>query len=160
MGNGVQSELWNGRLGEGWVSVESYIDRMLGGISAEGIAAAATQAGEKVLDIGCGCGTTSIELATSGASVVGVDIAAPMITQAANKDKQGFDVQFEVADAANADYTADHDCVFSRFGVMFFSDPVAAFGNIRSALKPSGRSFCTDCMTTLLKPACSRIPVV
>lgn len=139
MNNSAQSELWNGRLGTGWASVEDYIDRMLGPISEAGITAAATQADEKVLDIGCGCGTTTLQLAASGASVWGVDISAPMIEQAQAKPADGLTVQFSVGDAATTDYTPEHDCVFSRFGVMFFSDPVAAFKNIRSALKADGR---------------------
>lgn len=139
MSNNTQSDLWNGRLGQGWVSVEDYIDRMLEPISRVGLSEAATREQEKAIDIGCGCGTTTLQLAASGASVLGVDISAPMIEKASSKPAAGANVRFEVADAAVAAFDSDHDLLFSRFGVMFFSDPVAAFSNMRSALKPGGR---------------------
>lgn len=139
MSNKEQADLWNGRMGSAWVSVEDYIDRMLEPISQVGIERAGAGAGEKVIDIGCGCGTTSLELAASGASVWGVDISHSMIERANAKDHGEASVRFSVADAAIESYDAEHDVVFSRFGVMFFSDPVAAFKNIRAALKPDGR---------------------
>lgn len=139
MSNKEQEELWNGRMGSAWVSVEDYIDRMLEPISRVGIARAATSHGEKVIDIGCGCGTTTLQLAASGASVWGYDISENMIERANEKDHGGAAVQYAVADAAEHPYADDHDVAFSRFGVMFFSDPVRAFTNIRSALKPGGR---------------------
>ena len=139
MSNQEQAELWNGRMGTAWVSVEDYIDRMLAPISQVGIERAGPGAGDKVIDIGCGCGTTSLELAADGASVWGVDISQRMIERANAKDHGGASVRFSVADAAIEAYDAEHDVVFSRFGVMFFSDPIAAFQNIRAALRPGGR---------------------
>ena len=139
MSNQEQADLWNGRMGTAWVSVEDYIDRMLEPISRVGIERAGARAGEKVIDIGCGCGTTSLELAELGASVWGLDISRNMIDRANAKDHGGANVRFSVADAAAETYEAEHDVVFSRFGVMFFSDPVGAFRNIRSAMKPGAR---------------------
>ncbi|MBT4492759.1 MAG: class I SAM-dependent methyltransferase [Gammaproteobacteria bacterium] len=139
MGNKEQGEFWNGRMGSAWVSVEDYIDRMLEPISSEGIRLAAAKAGERVLDIGCGCGTTSLQLAADGAAVWGVDISENMIARANEKDPGSAAVRFSVADAAVQKYTPDHDCAFSRFGIMFFDDPVVAFQNIRSGLKSDGR---------------------
>lgn len=139
MSNQEQGEFWNGRTGEGWVSVESYIDQMLAPISEEAVRRADPKEGERIIDIGCGCGTTTLQLAAGGAAVWGVDISELMIEKAKEKTGDAAEVRFSVADAAAQDYTPDHHCVFSRFGVMFFSDPVAAFQNIRSALKPDGR---------------------
>lgn len=137
-GNAEQAEFWNGSMAERWISVEDYIDRMLEPISSEAISRANAQAGERVIDIGCGCGSTSRALAAAGAAVWGIDISQPMIDRA--KAQHGdAGVHFSVADAAGQAYTPDHDLVFSRFGVMFFDDPTAAFTNIRTALKPEGR---------------------
>lgn len=138
--NKEQAELWNGRMGQSWVKVESYIDRMLAPISDYAIDSMAAARGERIVDIGCGCGTTSLALAAAGAAVWGVDISSTMIAQAKRKETGSADVHFSVGDAARQDYTPDHDGVFSRFGCMFFDDPVAAFTNIRSALQPGGRA--------------------
>ena len=139
MSNDEQAKFWNGRMGTSWVSVEDHIDQMLAPISSAAIARANTADGERVIDIGCGCGTTSMQLAASGAAVWGVDISSTMIDRAKQKDTGDVKVAFSVLDAATADYTPDHDCAFSRFGVMFFDDPKNAFTNIRSSLKPGGR---------------------
>ena len=126
--NAEQAELWNGRMGHSWVQVESYIDRMLAPISDHAIQSMAAQSGERIIDIGCGCGTTSLSLAAGGASVWGVDISHAMITQAKSKDAGSAEVHFSVGDAASQSYTPNHDGVFSRFGCMFFDDPVAEIG--------------------------------
>lgn len=139
MGNNKQAEFWNGQMGTRWVSVEDYIDRMLEPLSSIAIAQVDAKAGDRVIDIGCGCGTTSLQIAETGAAVWGVDISAQMIARAKEKDKGDRTVAFSVADAATSDYTPDHDCAFSRFGVMFFSEPADAFANIRTSIKPAGR---------------------
>jgi SAM-dependent methyltransferase len=138
-GNAEQAELWNGRMGRSWVQVEDYIDRMLAPISDYAVGKINAVGGERIIDIGCGCGTTTIALAGQGAAVWGVDISEAMIAKAKEKNTGATDVHFSVTDAASQAYTQDHDGVFSRFGIMFFDQPVAAFSNIRSALKPSGR---------------------
>ncbi len=137
--NEEQSAYWNGRMGDAWVNVEDYIDRMLSPLSDVAISEASAQSGMKILDVGCGCGPTSLKLATTGAEVLGVDISQKMIDRA-NQNAEGVTgVSFKMADAAAEPYNADFDVVFSRFGVMFFDDPVAAFSNLRTALKPGGR---------------------
>ncbi len=138
-GNEEQIEYWNGKAGETWVTAQERVDAMLAPLSAQAVAAAAVQAGERVVDIGCGCGATSIAFAERGAHVWGVDISAPMLARARERSAGLDNVAFSEGDAATQSYTPDHQLVFSRFGVMFFADPHAAFANIRSALVPGGR---------------------
>ena len=139
MDNSEQAEFWNGRVGEAWVSVEDYIDRIMTPLTEPAISAAAAGAGDRVLDVGCGAGGTSFLLAGKGASVWGVDISDTMIGHASGKPLNGADVRFSTSDAATQVYQPEHAVVFSRFGVMFFADPVQAFGNLRTALSPGGR---------------------
>ena len=137
--NAEQAELWNGRLGKAWVNVEDYIDRMMAPLSTVALEAVNAKPSDRIIDIGCGCGTTSFSLGATGAAVWGVDISTAMIDRANEKDNAAGNVAFSVGDAASQQYTADHTVVFSRFGVMFFADSVKAFANIRSALVPGGR---------------------
>ena len=140
--NDAQREFWNGKSGQIWVESQQRLDAMFTPITELAIERCAVQAGERVIDVGCGCGGTSFALAAQGAAVWGVDISQPMIeharARAAREDLAG-EVAFSVADAAVQSYTADHQLVFSRFGVMFFDDPIAAFTNIRTALSAQGR---------------------
>jgi len=137
--NAEQAEFWNGRMGAAWVNVEDYIDRMMAPLSAVALDAVNAKPNDRIIDIGCGCGTTSLSLGASGAEVLGIDISTAMIDRAKEKENAAGNVAFSVGDAASETYTADHSLVFSRFGVMFFADPVKAFANIRSALIPGGR---------------------
>lgn len=137
--NQAQREFWNGAAGDVWVEAQIQMDAMLKPISDLGIAKAAAQSGERVIDIGCGCGDTTLALANSGASVWGVDISENMLAHAKSRKGDRKNVAFSVADAAIQSYTPDHNLVFSRFGVMFFEDPKAAFANIRAGLTDDGR---------------------
>lgn len=137
--NAEQAAYWNGRMGDAWVHVEDYIDRMLAPLSDVAIAAADARSGMRILDVGCGCGPTSIRLADQGAEVLGVDISQKMIDRATENAAAKAQISFRMADASTEDYDGDFDVVFSRFGVMFFDDPIKAFTNLRSALKPGGR---------------------
>lgn len=137
--NAEQADLWNGRLGKAWVNVEDYIDGMMAPLSTVALEAVNAKPSDRIIDIGCGCGTTSFSLGATGAAVWGVDISTAMIDRANEKDNAAGNVAFSVGDAASQQYTADHTVVFSRFGVMFFADSVKAFANIRSALVPGGR---------------------
>ena len=137
--NTEQRELWNGAMGDGWVAVEAYIDRIMSPMTEVALARLAPKAGERIIDVGCGCGGTSRAIAASGAKVWGVDISEKMITQAKLNAKGVGNVLFSVVDAAHAEYTDDYDAIFSRYGVMFFADPVAAFRNLRNGLVSGGR---------------------
>ena len=134
--NQEQIDYWDKRAGPTWVELQERLDALLEPLSAAGLQAADVQSGERVLDVGCGCGDTSIALQGLGADVLGVDVSGPMLEHARKRDSS---VQYRQADAASTDFGGAFDLVFSRFGVMFFSDPVAAFQNLHGALKSTGR---------------------
>jgi SAM-dependent methyltransferase len=128
-----QREYWNGPAGERWAQTREQIDANLAALGDAAIAFAAPRPGERVLDIGCGSGTTTFalrRLVEPGGSVCGVDISAPLLAVARER-AAGTDVTFIEADAATHRFDR-FDLVFSRFGVMFFTDPVAAFANLKT----------------------------
>jgi SAM-dependent methyltransferase len=140
--NAEQIRYWNEVAGPRWVTQNDRLDRMIGSLGDAAIERARPAPGERVIDVGCGCGTTSFELARrvgDGGSVLGVDISAPML-EVGRRRAVSANVGFENADAqTHAFPAASVDLVFSRFGVMFFADPTAAFRNLRRALRPGGR---------------------
>lgn len=138
-GNEAQIEFWNGEAGSVWVRAQERLDETLSALSQAALEHAAAQPGERVVDVGCGCGATTLSLAERGASVWGVDISEPMLARARERATGMDNVRFTRADAAAERFAAEHDLVFSRFGVMFFDDPAAAFANLRTALRPAGR---------------------
>ncbi|MFT7221220.1 MAG: SAM-dependent methyltransferase [Candidatus Azotimanducaceae bacterium] len=137
--NTEQAEFWNGRMGQAWAKAEAQIDRILAPLSDEAVSRMAAVSGEKVIDIGCGGGGTSLALTASGASIWGVDISQKMIECARQKVGSNEHLAFSVGDAAAESFSPEYQAVFSRFGVMFFADPISAFSNIRTALVPGGR---------------------
>jgi len=136
-----QAEYWNGPGGKMWLGAYDRIQRGIAGFSDAALGAARAQPGEHVFDVGCGTGGTTAELARAVGErghVIGVDIAEPLI--AAARAQHLANATFEVGDATTYSFGANvFDLVFSRFGVMFFGDPVAAFKNMRRAMKPAGR---------------------
>lgn len=143
--NETQIEYWNEKSGHKWVRHQETLDRQIGPHGAAMIQAAAIAPGESVLDVGCGCGGTTLEIAREVGSegrVTGLDISGPMLARARERAAaEGLNhVEFLKGDAQVYDLPAGvYDAAVSRFGVMFFDDPVAAFANIRKALKPGGR---------------------
>lgn len=138
-GNQAQIDYWNGQAGETWVRRMDRIDAMLAPITQALLERAAVVPGERIVDVGCGCGTTTLELARRGGLVFGVDISEPMLALAKQRAAGVSGVAFRRADAAVQPFTPDHTLVFSRFGVMFFAQPAAAFRNLRTGLAPGGR---------------------
>ncbi len=147
--NHDQHEQWAGPEGDHWVTHADRYDRMLAPFAGRLMAVAAPSATDRLLDIGCGCGATTITAALAAPSgrATGVDLSPQMLETATVRavaagvaDR----TRFKVADAQTADLgTGRFDLVLSRFGVMFFDDPTAAFANIASALRPGGRlAFC------------------
>ena len=151
--NQEQSEYWNQQAGPKWVELQSFIDAQiepLGLVAMEGLG---VLEGRQVLDVGCGCGGTSLELArrVGGAgSVLGMDLSRPMLDRAVEsaRDAGLANVEFRQADAQTESIDQGFDALFSRFGVMFFSDPAGAFANLRKALKP-GASLAFVCWRSI-----------
>ena len=143
--NEVQVELWNARSGPTWVRFQEQLDRQLDPLGLAAMDALAPRSGEAVLDIGCGCGQTSVELASrvgQTGRVLGVDVSEPMLALARERRAApgSGEVEYLHADAQTTNLGARaFDTAFSRFGVMFFDEPVTAFANIRSAMKESAR---------------------
>jgi len=141
--NRDQIAYWNGPGGAHWVNRQEDWDLVLAPITASTLARAAVKPGERIVDIGCGCGATTIELARRVAPdghVLGIDVSAAMLARAAERVGPGSPVELVCADATSYPFPrATFDLLFSRFGVMFFAEPVRAFANLRTALKGGGR---------------------
>ena len=142
--NAREIAYWNGPGGERWVSHQRMQDALLAEVAGLLLERAAPRAGESVLDIGCGAGTTSLALARQVAPagrVLGVDVSAPLLERARQQASADLPVEFALADAtvyAFAPRAAD--LLFSRFGVMFFADPARSFANMRGGLRAGARA--------------------
>ncbi|GAA1225015.1 MULTISPECIES: methyltransferase domain-containing protein [Streptomyces] len=140
-----QSHAWNGYEGEHWARNHDRWDAVNEGFNQPLLDAAAVRPGERVLDVGCGAGATTrlaARRAGPGGRALGVDLSGPMLARAEETARRegAVDVSFERGDAQIHPFPAGaFDVAISRFGVMFFADPVAAFINIRRALRPGGR---------------------
>lgn len=136
-------DYWQDDGGQNWVANIDATEALLEPLSEQLLARAAARSGEKILDVGCGGGLTSLALAGQvGAAghVLGVDVSGPILAVAQERGAAIPNVEFKLADAATADLgEARFDVLFSRFGVMFFEEPAAAFANLRRSLKPGGR---------------------
>jgi len=146
MQNDEQFDYWNGPEGQHWVDRDTLFDAMLAPFVEPVLDVAAIAGADRVLDVGCGNGATSCAAARRAANgrVVGVDISEPMLARARERAvEEGVgNVEFVHADAQDHDFGAESgmfDVMISRFGVMFFADPIAAFANLARALRPGGR---------------------
>lgn len=142
--NGEQAEDWNGASGREFIEQRERHERMLSRLTAQLLAAAQIQHGENVLDVGCGCGDTTIlaARATGSGQALGADFSRIQIAEARRLAAAGgvINARFEVADVQMHPFAPGvFDVVLSKFGVMFFDDPAAAFTNLRKALQPGGR---------------------
>ena len=141
--NAAQIDYWNAMAGPSWVAAQEALDAELLAWGEKAMAALAPTAGERLIDVGCGCGATSLRLAErvgSGGRVLGADISAPMLAVARRRAEAAGLAQASFAQVdAQTHRFEPADGVFSRFGVMFFADPVAAFANLRAALSARGR---------------------
>ena len=141
--NADQIAYWNGPGGQRWSERQDAQDALLAPVSNILIAHIKARQGERILDVGCGCGGLSIALAgevAPGGSVLGVDISAPMLARARASTPAGLAAEFVLADATVHPFEPkSFDVLVSRFGVMFFAEPAVSFANLRRALKPEGR---------------------
>ena len=137
-----QKTYWNGPAGARWAERQAHTDAMLAPISVAAIAHAAPAPGERVLDTGCGCGETTLAIAEAilDGHVTGIDISGPMLAAARRRGAGRDSITWLQADATDHPFPPGaFDLLFSRFGVMFFGDPVAAFNNLRRAAKRGAR---------------------
>jgi SAM-dependent methyltransferase len=141
----AQRAFWNSEATRRWVTEQTRIDRLMAKVTEVALTAAAPKSGESILDIGCGTGTTTLRLADAVApsgQVLGVDISEQQLGLARQRVAAAgaTRVQLVLDDAATHDFAPESfDLGFTRFGVMFFAEPVAAFRNIKRAMKRNGR---------------------
>src|SRR5512135_883468 len=141
--NAEQLAFWNGPGGARWVARQEHTDATLAPVSDALLALAAPRTGERVLDVGCGCGAATLALARAvgpTGRVDALDISAPMLAEArARAAAAGItNIGWVQADAATATL-GRFDLLVSNFGVMFFGDPVVAFAHMRRAANPGAR---------------------
>ncbi len=139
-----QATLWNGLAGHAWVELQEILDHMFKPLENLLVEAVAAAPGKRVLDVGCGSGGTTLAVAHSlgaGSFCTGIDISEPMITAArARAEREGVKARFICANAQNHPFEPGSvDMLISRFGVMFFDEPAAAFTNLRNASSESGK---------------------
>lgn len=143
MSNAEQAEYWNSKVGETWARMQEKLDRSFTPLTAALLSLAAPKAGEHALDIGCGTGETTLALAGAvgdEGTVLGLDLSEQMLARARERAEELLsEAEFRAADVATFDEEDGFDLILSRFGVMFFSDPVAAFANLHRLAAPGGR---------------------
>ncbi|MFD2739280.1 class I SAM-dependent methyltransferase [Sulfitobacter aestuarii] len=141
--NAEQRQFWSEQAGDKWIARQAELDTLFDPVLEGVLARADLAAGQQVLDIGCGAGTSSLQAAERvGAQghVLGVDISAPLVAHARARAEGHHNVSFAHEDAAVHPFEPAHfDRLISRFGVMFFADSTAAFRNIASALKAGAK---------------------
>src|SRR5881397_1025438 len=138
--NAEQIRYWNEAAGPKWVAFQKVIDAQISPLGEQVMDRAGIAPGDRVIDVGCGCGDTTIALGrrvAPGGEALGIDVSAPMLARAEDAARTAGvrNVHFENADAQTHRFPPGaFDLVWSRFGVMFFTDPPAAFANLRTAL--------------------------
>jgi SAM-dependent methyltransferase len=162
--NHEQIRYWNEQSGPRWVRYQQRLDAQIDPLGLAAMQRAEVKPGEHILDVGCGCGQTSLELAERvgpRGSVLAIDISQPMLARAQERrdELKVANLQFLHADAQTYPFERERlELIFSRFGVMFFDNPQVAFHNLCTALRPSGR-LCFICWQTLEKNDWVRIPL-
>jgi SAM-dependent methyltransferase len=153
-GNVAMRDYWNSVAGPRWVGLAEVMEERTRAVNDLLLQKAAARPGERVLDIGCGTGATTLPLAEAVGDtghVLGVDISEPMMSRARERvaNSGRHNVTLLLADAQTHQFAPGGiDLFVSRFGVMFFEDPYAAFANLRRAVRPGGR-LCFVCWAPL-----------
>ncbi|GAB1818856.1 class I SAM-dependent methyltransferase [Herbidospora sp. RD11066] len=137
------AQIWNDDDGERWAADADRRDRVLASVGEAVLAAAGLKPGEQVLDVGCGCGATTLLAAdqvSPGGTATGLDVSAPMLRVARARQEGGAaNAGFVHANAETDPLPGPVDVVISRFGTMFFTDPIRAFTAMSGAVRPGGR---------------------
>ena len=140
--NTAQGEFWNSKPGQAWVRFDEAMNERLSKVTEHLMKAVEPLSFNSVLDLGCGTGALSARLTQDyGPSLrlLGSDISQIMLERAQEKNKENHNVTFRQGDAQIDDFGGEHfDLVISRFGSMFFDDPIKAFSNIRQAMSKEG----------------------
>src|SRR5215475_7501124 len=141
--NADQIAFWNGVAGRHWTDRQSVQDIVLAPVTEKLIACTNAKAGQRILDIGCGCGAITIELAQQvgpSGHVLGIDISVPMLERARQLTGKELPADYVLADATVYPFDPESfDLLVSRFGVMFFAEPAVSFAHMREALRRGGR---------------------
>lgn len=141
--NPQQAEYWNSAAGQKWVTYDAEMDSRLRPMAFDLLRRSEVGPGNDVLDVGCGAGSTTEQIAHAvgpTGTILGLDISEPLLSVARKRCEALSHVTFLNADAQVHPFAPQSfDLLMSRFGVMFFNDPFAAFTNLLSALRPSGR---------------------
>jgi SAM-dependent methyltransferase len=153
---------WNGKGGDIWVARQEHTDITLAPVTDALLAFAAPRSGERVVDIGCGCGAPTLEFARAVAPsgrVAGLDISGPMLAEGARRASRAgiTNVDWRQTDPATA-ALEEYDLLISAFGVMFFGDRVTAFTNMRRAAGPDAR-MALVCWRTLDENPWMQVPM-
>lgn len=164
MPNDEMAEFWNERGGRQWVRERDRYDAMLASCGRRLFQAVALQPGERVLDVGCGNGATTLEaagLVGQQGSALGVDLSGPMLEEARRRATELGEsgAEFLQLDAQTATLPGPFDVIISRFGVMFFDDPAKAFDNLARSLQPRGR-MCFVCWQEMMENEWLRVPLL
>jgi SAM-dependent methyltransferase len=141
--NQQQSEAWNGAESAHYVDHADRYDRQLAPFSDALLERVQPEPHHAVLDVGCGCGATTLAAARRARTALGVDLSEPLLEVAAERARSASvdNAEFVVADAQTYPFAEGaFDLVISQFGVMFFDDPLSAFTNLRRALAAGGRA--------------------
>lgn len=140
--NADQIEYWNEVSGPKWVRLQEELDEQLKPLEDALLSRIDLQPDHSILDVGCGCGATSLalgQLLDGQGQITGVDVSRPMLQLALTRAKEHNNIDFIEGDAQVCELdSGPFDHIVSRFGVMFFDDPVSAFGHLRKHLKPGG----------------------
>jgi len=141
--NVEQIRYWNEIMGPQWAAVDDILSAQIRPLGLAAMKRLDPRPGERIIDVGCGCGETTAEIARrvgSNGRILGIDISEPLAAKARKVTAEFPNVEIRLADAQTSPIeSGEFDALFSRFGVMFFADPVAAFANLRSALRIGGR---------------------
>jgi SAM-dependent methyltransferase len=140
--NAEQIAFWNSEAAQRWIAGQVALDRAMEPFGRAVLDRAGVRPGERAVDVGCGCGPLTLQLGdavTSTGSVIGLDVSEPMLAVARDRARGRVHISFELGDAAAWKSPQPVDLIASRFGVMFFADPVRAFSNLAGLLRPGGR---------------------